>query len=83
MSKIDPNKIRKTGIVLERNCGLYKIKLENEIEILTTIAAKFRIPREKGKGTMKPRIYEADKVIVEIPLNQSKLERGFIVGFSK
>jgi len=84
LNKIDPNKIRESGTVLRREtCGFYKIKLDNGAEILTTIAAKFRIPSLRGKGTMKPRIHEADKVIIEIPLSQSRLERGMIVGFSK
>lgn len=83
MSKIDPNKIRKNGVVLKQTCGFYKVKLENGIEILTTIAAKFRVPHPKIKKLIRPRVFEQDKVIVEIPLNQSKLERGTIVGFSK
>lgn len=83
MNKIDPNKIRKAGVVIWRGYGNYRVKLDNGTEILATLAAKFRIPRPNGKGTMKPRIFEPDRVIVEIPLNQSVLERGMIVGFSK
>ncbi|CAG8569034.1 6969_t:CDS:2 [Scutellospora calospora] len=79
----DPNKIRKNGTVLAKVPEFYKVQLDNGIEILATVAARFRVPRTKGKGTMKPRIYETDKVVVEIPLAQTKIERGTIVGFSK
>lgn len=84
MSKIDHNKIRKNGIVIRQLVGNYwRVELDNGIKIMANVASKFRVARREGKGTKRPRIFEADKVILEIPLGQTKLERGTIVDFQK
>lgn len=63
-----------TGTVLNRiMSNNFRVELENGTIITAKKVSRFHVSSKN--------IVEGDKVLIEIPLNQSKMERGDIVGF--
>ena len=72
------NKDRMTiaGTIKKRLTGNdFSTELENGLIIICSKANKFKISPK--------RIVEGDKVMVEIPPNQSEIKRGMLVGFQE
>ena len=73
--KKENDKIISHGIIVRRlRDREYQVELENGSLIVGRKLSKFRVSTNK--------IMTGDKVVVEIPINQTTFERGDIVGFA-
>lgn len=69
------NKIISRGTIVKRlRDREYQVELENGSLIVGSKLSKFRVSTNK--------IVTGDKVVVEIPINQTTIERGDIIDFA-